>query len=109
MRVIFETRPTPMTLIHHVTGLQYKGFGRLEVIAFDPNEQPPKVPGTDITYRIPRPLSILRAEGQGRVVAIPVPSFRASMAPVVIPESALASLPEGAKLYFGWHFTPGAP
>jgi hypothetical protein len=110
MRVIFETPAQPMTLNHRESGKLVRGFGSLRVLLFEPDEPAPKLPGSDVTYRNPRPLSELRAEGglDGRVIAVPGPSFRDSMAPVEIPESVLAPLGDNARLHFSWLFTPGA-
>lgn len=108
MKVIYETQPTPITLIYRGTGPPYRGFGRLEVILYEPDEEPPLVPGTTIHHTVPRPLSQLRGP-DGRVVAEPGPSFRNSMSPIVIPDSVLTGLPDTARLFFGWLFTPGAP
>lgn len=109
MRVIFETPPAPITLNYRGKGQLYKGFGSLRVTLFDPGEEPPLIPGTKTPSANPRPLSAWRAEGGGRVVAIPGPSFRGAMSPIVVPESALANIPEDAKLSLSWGFKPGAP
>src|SRR5437867_2986970 len=108
MRVIYQTPPTPITLVYQGTGPQYRGLGYLVVTLLEPGEEPPLVPGTKITYPNGRPLAALRAEGNGRVIAMPGPSFRRAMEPVTIPESVLTSVPDDAKLYFAWRFSPGA-
>lgn len=108
MRVIFETTPTSMNLGLLAHPNQRTGRAFLRVIAFDPNEEPPPLPdgksGRAITFR----LSDLRREaGAGNpIVARPHPRspFSGKLAPVAIPESVLASLPEDAQLQFRWRF-----
>jgi len=108
MRVIYQTEPTPMTLVHRGSGPHYRGMGYLLVTLIEPGEEPQVVAGTKIAYPRGRPLGDLRAEGHGQVIATPGPSFRQALQPVTIPEALLASLPDDAQLHFAWRFTPGA-
>jgi hypothetical protein len=109
MRVIFESPPIPMTLIEPRSSESYKGFGFLRVWAYDPGEQPPLRPGTDKPIARTRPISELRAEaGVGKpIVATPVGQFVNFLKPTVIPESAIAQLPDTATLEWRWRFVPG--
>ena len=106
MRVLFETPPAPVTLNYRESGQLHHGFGHLQVLVFEPDEEPPVVPGTNQPYHVPTSLAKLRRP-DGKIVATPTKSFVGQLAPVEIPDSLLAPLPPNAKLFFAWLFSPG--
>jgi hypothetical protein len=111
MRVIFESARTPMVAVDPRSRKRFKGHGFLRVYAYEPGEPPPVIPGTNKRAVIPKRVAEWRAESGtgGRVVATPISQFKEHFGPIIIPESVLRELPEGATIEWRWRFEIGAP
>jgi hypothetical protein len=109
LKIIFETPPVQATFTNPHTGTTHTAFASFRAYMFGPNEQLPALPTVEITRKLVRRLSDLRAQaGHGQPIVVsqgPNSPLRGVLPDTVtIPEQVLASLPPDALLRFAWGF-----
>lgn len=93
--------------LHGHADQTYQGLANFNVIMYEASEEVPPVPDAESARQTARTVAEWKSLlGRPPFVFPPDRDFAAAIPPQVIPESLLATVPEGARLRFRWRFLP---